>query len=100
MTDPSHYTGFPRYTGPEQGQTVYPPKDTSWMADASCVGMDAELFFSESGASTPAGRAVCASGVVRQECLEYALTPPLERWGLWGSLTSRERSKLRGRRVV
>jgi hypothetical protein len=49
MTDSSNYRGFPRYTGPEQGFTLYPPKDESWRELANCQGLPAEWFFPARG---------------------------------------------------
>lgn len=106
MTADHGYTGFPRYTGPDQGWTVYPPKDESWRPLANCAGLPAEWFFPERGDSigTDSGyvqaKQVCRACEVRQECLDYAQTEPLERWGLWGGLTAKERGRLRGRRVI
>lgn len=101
----SEYRGFTIKPLPEQ-PTIYPPKDESWRDLANCQGLPSEWFFPARGDNIGAdsdyaqAKQVCRRCVVRQECLDYALTPPLERWGLWGGLTTRERSKLRGRRVV
>lgn len=98
MTADHGYSGFPRYTGPEQGWTVYPPKDESWRDQANCVGMPASWFFPEQGERGvyySQARAVCSGCEVRVECLTYAQTQPIEFWGLWGGLTGQERARLR-----
>lgn len=90
----------------EDDRRSYPPKDESWQHLANCIGLPPEWFFPERGDAVGEGsdyraaKEVCRGCEVRQECLEYAQTEPIEKWGLWGGLTSRERSKLRGRRVI
>lgn len=95
MTADHGYTGFPRYTGPEQGWTVYPPKDESWRDGANCMGMDAELFFPSRGDDYAEAKKVCRACDCQAACLEYALTPPVERWGCWGGTSEQERREIR-----
>jgi WhiB family redox-sensing transcriptional regulator len=73
-------------------------RDTRWMDDAYCRGIDPELFYPERGESTAEAKAVCRGCAVRAQCLEYALTSPLEKFGVWGGLSERERRRLRRRR--
>ena len=68
-----------------------------WWAQAACIGVDAELFFPERGDSTKEAKEVCRTCFVRQECLEYALAN-LEKFGIWGGLSERERRKVRMQR--
>ena len=46
----------------------------------------------------PAALEACAACTVRAECLEYALTAPWARWGLWGGTGPRERRAILRRR--
>jgi len=83
-------------------------RDTSWAADAACIGRDDEkgapVFFSDERRDLGAGRyrvadpdeeakAICAGCPVRSSCLEYALAKP-ERYGVWGGMGERERERL------
>lgn len=72
-----------------------PRKDTSWMTEANCLGVDADLMFPSRGEDTREGKRVCAGCSVRDACLEFALTPPVERYGIYGGLSERERRRLR-----
>lgn len=68
-------------------------------SDAACLGQDTELFFPaasvgrEAEVQSRAAKEICAGCVVRIECLQQALS-----WGVtdgvWGGLTSHERSRL------
>ena len=70
----------------------------AWLTRAACRGMDPELFFPERGEPTEPAKAVCAGCPVRGECLDYALTN-VERFGIWGGLSERERRAIRRRQV-
>jgi WhiB family redox-sensing transcriptional regulator len=74
-----------------------PERDDDWKVDAACRGMDPELFFTERGESTADAKAVCRSCPVRAECLDYALAH-VERFGVWGAMSERERRRIRGQR--
>lgn len=67
--------------------------DQSWKRHANCKGLPTYLFFPDPGpneaATVAAAKAVCESCPVRQDCLEAGL---LESRGIWGGLTTRERS--------
>ena len=69
-----------------------------WQEDANCLGVDPDLFFPERGASTREAKEVCRGGVVRQDCLEFALRNG-EKFGIWGGLSERERRRIRRQRA-
>jgi WhiB family redox-sensing transcriptional regulator len=70
--------------------------ERSWLDDAACRGMDAELFFPGRGEPSAAAKAVCRPCPVRFDCLSYALNNG-EKHGIWGGLSERERRRLRRR---
>jgi WhiB family redox-sensing transcriptional regulator len=82
------------------------PQPTSdgerWQADAACQGEGGSVFYPPMRPERKAARlareqrakAVCATCVVRTECLEQALAFN-ERHGIWGGLTDAERRSLR-----
>lgn len=86
-------------------EPLHRDKPTRWMEWAACQGLDADLFFPPRGANSvprsevAQAKRTCASCRVREDCLAYALTEPPERHGMWGGLTPKERSRIRGRRV-
>ena len=63
------------------------------MEDAICAQTDPEAFFPDKGGSTKEAKRVCLSCSVRADCLEYALTH-VERFGIWGGTSERERRKI------
>jgi len=71
----------------------------TWQRKANCMGVDPDLFFPERGSSTREAKEVCRGCVVREECLEYAVTYG-EKFGIWGGLSERERRKIRRRRTL
>ena len=73
--------------------------DRSWQDYANCLGVDPDLFFPERGASTKEAKEVCRGCVVREECLEYALTNS-EKFGIWGGMSERERRRIRRARAI
>lgn len=73
--------------------------DTGWMAHANCLGVDPGLFFPGRGEPTEPAKSVCTGCVVREPCLEYALAPPLQKHGIWGGMSERERRRLRRQRA-
>ena len=76
-----------------------PPEERSWQDQANCLGVDPDLFFPERGASTREAKEVCRGCVVREDCLEYALTNG-EKFGIWGGMSERERRRLRRARAL
>lgn len=73
--------------------------DTSWQNLGNCMGVDPDLFFPERGASAKEAKAVCNSCVVREDCLEYALSNG-EKFGIWGGMSERERGRFRKQRTA
>lgn len=67
---------------------------------ANCLGCDPTLFFPEIEDQATVqhtyaeARRVCASCVIRDECLAYAVEAN-ERWGIWGGRSPRERERMR-----
>lgn len=68
----------------------------AWHAHAACRGMDPELFFPERGVPTAATKKVCDGCPVKVPCREQGL---LERQGIWGGTSERERRRERRRRA-
>ncbi|HEC08900.1 MAG TPA: WhiB family transcriptional regulator [Acidimicrobiales bacterium] len=71
----------------------------TWWDFANCLGVEPDLFFPERGASTREAKEVCRGCVVREDCLEYALTHG-EKFGIWGGMSERERRRLRRQRAL
>lgn len=74
--------------------TPLPELDMSWQDYSNCLGADPDLFFPERGASVKEAKAVCAGCVVRQQCGDYALAA-VEKFGIWGGMSERERRRIR-----
>ena len=74
-------------------------EDLSWQRRANCMGVDPDLFFPERGASTKEAKEVCRGCVVREECLEFALSNG-EKFGIWGGMSERERRRIRRARAL
>lgn len=70
-----------------------------WMDKAACLGVDPDLFFPDRGKTTIDAKRVCFECPVRGECLEYALDN-VERFGIWGGTSERERRKIRRSRAA
>jgi WhiB family redox-sensing transcriptional regulator len=68
-----------------------------WQARGACRGCNPEIFFPERGESTREAKAICRGCGVREECLEYALAA-VEKFGIWGGLSERERRRIRRQR--
>lgn len=70
-----------------------------WRKQAACLDAPAEVFFTERGYAragkiNPARQAIndyCLGCPVRLECLEEGM---VERYGVWGGTTPKERRKL------
>ncbi|MGH9071100.1 MAG: WhiB family transcriptional regulator [Acidimicrobiales bacterium] len=74
-------------------------QEHAWHQRANCMGVDPELFFPQRGGSTQEAKAVCRGCVVREDCLEYAISYG-EKFGIWGGMSERERRRLRRSRAV
>lgn len=77
-----------------------PPMKTAsseFMKYGNCADMDPNVFYPERGdhLHLREAKAVCAGCTVRDECLAYALAPPVEKWGIWGGTSERERRRMR-----
>lgn len=70
---------------------------TEFTREGNCKDMNPQLFYPERGDTRRLreAKSVCAGCVVKDECLEYALTPPVEKWGIWGGTSERERRQMR-----
>jgi WhiB family transcriptional regulator, redox-sensing transcriptional regulator len=73
-----------------------------WFDSAACRGEPADWFFPpRSGHHSQVlgakGKAVCATCTVQAECLDFAETPPVEQFGLWGGMTTDERRRARNK---
>src|SRR5215212_108659 len=75
------------------------PDERGWQDQANCLGVDPDLFFPERGASTREAKEVCRGCVVRNECLEYALTNG-EKFGIWCGMSERERRRIRRQQAL
>lgn len=69
-------------------------EDADWIDEAVCLGVNPNLFYPERGESTREAKQVCASCPVQRECLEYAVQN-VEKFGIWGMMSERERRKVR-----
>ena len=83
--------------------TLPKPPPGDWASYANCLGLPSSWFFPEKGDSEGSQgnhevRAVCAACCVREECLEYAMTPPRDSTGWWGGMSPRERNRLARKR--
>lgn len=76
-------------------QTHKPKSETEeWKLAKACTPEQADVFFPERGADADTAKRICAGCTVRRECLTYALTPPVERYGIWGGTSGNERRRL------
>jgi WhiB family redox-sensing transcriptional regulator len=73
-------------------------EDRVWQDYSRCLGVDPDMFFPERGASTREAKEVCRGCVVKEPCLEYALSNG-EKFGIWGGLSERERRRIRRQRA-
>ena len=80
-------------------RNVIENEDLTWQRLANCLGVDPDLFFPERGASTREAKEVCRGCVVRESCLEFAITNG-EKFGILGGLSERERRRIRRARAV
>jgi len=78
---------------------IFEGPDRSWQTRANCMGVDPDLFFPERGASTREAKEVCRGCVVRESCLDYAISNG-EKFGIWGGMSERERRRVRRARVL
>jgi len=75
-------------------RTVVAGTAEGWRAAAACrQGGDPDAFFAN-GSVPKVARTVCGRCPVRAECLAWALDHDV-RFGVWGGLSARQRSRLR-----
>jgi WhiB family transcriptional regulator, redox-sensing transcriptional regulator len=77
----------------------------SWQDRAACRGTNARLFFGPDNerpqdreVREARAKAICALCPVREQCLDYALRNAVKH-GIWGGLTTEERTRERRRRI-
>ncbi len=73
----------------------------NWRSAGACLSADPDLFFpiSTTGPGerqVARAKVICAGCVVRQECLEFAMTNDLP-YGIWGGSTPEDRQRQRRR---
>ena len=73
--------------------------EQAWRSEASCAGVDPDLFYPGRGGDAEPAKAVCRRCPVRSQCLATALLRG-EKFGTWGGLTELERRPLRRRLTV
>ena len=71
--------------------------DQEWQEIAACRTIPVELFFPMVEHETDQAKAVCLECLVREPCLESAITAG-ERFGVWGGLTPPERRSIVAKR--
>jgi WhiB family redox-sensing transcriptional regulator len=66
----------------------------NWRDRGRCKGTDPDVFYPEDD-DDPAlvAKTICAPCMVREACLEHAITRR-ERMGVWGGYTAKERRRL------
>lgn len=72
----------------------------AWKALGNCVDVNPALMYPDRGAhpeDVRNAKELCRGCVVREECLDFALTRP-EKYGVWGGTTEPERRVLRRER--
>ena len=89
-------TDTDRMMGPADQATDLLGDVPQWQELALCSQTDPEAFYPEKGGSTREAKKICGRCVVKDDCLQYALTHD-ERFGIWGGLSERERRKLKHR---
>jgi len=66
-----------------------------WRSKAACRGLDPTIFYPDPDMDDDAlpAKAVCDECLVRESCLEFALSSR-EKDGVWGGCTERERRRI------
>lgn len=81
---------------PQVSQTF---ADQDWMLLAECVDFPPGTFFPADGAGVEVAKKICAACVVKEDCLEYAISNK-ENHGVWGGTSERERRRILKRRAM
>jgi WhiB family redox-sensing transcriptional regulator len=63
------------------------------MAQGRCHELDPAIFFPSDGIGVLAAQRICSECSVKDACLEYALTDPVDH-GVWGGASERERRRI------
>ena len=71
--------------------------DQEWQEQASCRAVPVETFFPLVEQEADDAKQVCRSCLVREQCLEFAISAG-EHFGVWGGLTPPERRSLVSKR--
>lgn len=69
------------------------PEDMKWWDQGACRGLDAAIFYPDDEVGAQSAQAVCAECVVRDTCLDHALTFR-EKAGVWGGATEKDRRRI------
>ena len=70
------------------------PERPGWQARAACNHTDLDMFFVDRFEDNTRAKAICAVCVVRESCLEHAITNNIKH-GVWGGKGVRERRAIR-----
>ena len=70
-----------------------PAPPDMWQDQASCHGIDPDVFFPTSEEEAGPELAYCSACRIREMCLAWALKNG-ERYGVWGGLTEQQRRRL------
>lgn len=65
----------------------------TWHEQASCRGLDPDIFYPVTDEDAESAKDVCTACTVRVSCLEYALAAR-EVEGVWGGATERDRRRM------
>lgn len=65
----------------------------NWRDKGACRGIDPQIFYPAEDDNAEEAKEICGLCVVRQTCLEHALTSR-EKEGVWGGATERERRRM------
>lgn len=83
--------------GDDFNRLIINKKLQTWIINASCKGLDPNIFFPPSGQNGAKARKICAECPARTDCLNYAITNGIKT-GIWGGLSRKERDSYRIRR--
>ena len=67
--------------------------DTEWMQQGACRFEPPATFFPHDGVGVEVAKKICATCVVREACLEYALDNRIEH-GVWGGTSEKQRRRM------
>jgi len=64
-----------------------------WWDVGACRGLDSGIFYPDDDVEAQAAKSVCETCVVKQTCLDHALSFR-EKAGVWGGATERDRRRI------